>query len=189
MLQNSIYSHKYITYWERFNTGKYFGPVLDNCFSFEDHLKMILNKVNKTVRLLRKLHNIIARTALLIIYKSLTGPHLNYSDITYDQAYNASFHQKLELLQCNAWLAITRAIRGTSREKLYEELGLESLQLHCWFPKLSCFYKLFNSEHGHYLFKLILSRSSSYVTRNIYNIPFLKRRYTVLKNPLPVNYY
>ena len=47
----------------------------------------------------------------------------------YDQAYNASFYQKLELLQYSACLAMTGAIRGTSREKLYEELGLESLQL------------------------------------------------------------
>ena len=39
------------------------------------------------------------------------------------------FYQKLELLQYSACLAMTGAIRGTSREKLYEELGLESLQL------------------------------------------------------------
>ena len=48
--------------------------------------------------------------------------------------------------------------------------------------KLSCFYKLFNSEYPHYLFKLIPSRSSSYVTRNIHNIPFFKTRHTFLKN-------
>ena len=89
-------------------------------------------------------------------------PHLDYGDIIYDQAYNASFHQKLELLQYNACLAITGAIRDTSREKLYEELGLESLQLRHRFRKL---YKFFNSEHPYYFFKLIPSRSSSYVTR------------------------
>ena len=54
---------------------------------------MILNKVNKTIGLLRKLHNILPRSALLIIYKSFIEPHLDYGDIIYDQAYNASFHQ------------------------------------------------------------------------------------------------
>ena len=122
---------------------------------------MILNKVNKTIRLARKVHNILPRSALLIIYKSFVTPHLDYGDIMYDQAYNASFHQKLELLQYNASLAITGAIRATSREKLYEELGLKSPQLRRWFRKLSCFYKLFNSEHPHDLFKLIPSKSSS----------------------------
>ena len=59
---------------------------------------------------------------------------------------------------------------------------MESLQLHPWFRKLSCFYKLFNSEHPHYLFKLIPSRSSSYVTRNIHSIPFFKTRHTLFKS-------
>ena len=79
------------------NSQKRVGVVLDNRLSFEDHLKMTLNKVNKTIGLLQKLHNILPRSALLIIYKSFIRPHLDYSDIIYDQAYNASFHQKLEL--------------------------------------------------------------------------------------------
>ena len=160
------------------NSQKHLGVVLNNRLSFEEHLKMILNKVNKTIRLLRKLQNILPRFALLTIYKRFIRPHFDYGDIIHDQAYNASFHQKPELLHYNACLAITGAIIGTSREKLYEELGLESFQLRRWFRKLSCFYKLFSSEHPHYLFKLIPSRSSSYVTRNIHNIPFSKTRHT-----------
>ena len=38
------------------------------------------------------------------------------------------FHEKLESIQYNAALAVTGAIRGSSSEKLYQELGLESLQ-------------------------------------------------------------
>ena len=34
----------------------------------------------------------------------------------------------MESIQYNAALAITGAIRGTSREKLYQELGLDSLK-------------------------------------------------------------
>ena len=166
------------------------GIVLNSRLSFEDHLKMILNQANKTIGLLRKLHNILPRSALLTIYKSFIRPHLDYGDIIYDQANNASFNQKLELLLYSARLAITGATRGTSREKLYEELGLESLQLRRWFRKLSYFYKLFNSERPHYLFKLIPLRGSSYITRNIHNIPFFKTRlYFFEKLFLPVNYY
>ena len=39
-----------------------------------------------------------------------------------------SFNLRLESLQYNAASAITDAIRVTSKEKLYNELGLESLQ-------------------------------------------------------------
>ena len=100
------------------NSQKHLGVVLDKRLSFEDHFKMIMNKVNKTIGLLRKLQNILPRSALLTIYKSFIRPHIDYGDIIYDQAYNTSFHQKLERLQYNACLAITGAIRGTSRGKL-----------------------------------------------------------------------
>ena len=136
--------------------------------------------ISKRKRYFSKLQNILPRSGLLTVYKSFIRPHLDYGDIIYDQVYNASFYQKLELLQYNACLAIIGAIRDTSREKLCKELHLESLQMRRSFRNLSCIYKLFNSEHPHYLFKSIPSRSSSCVTRNIHNIPFFKTRYFLL---------
>ena len=47
---------------------------------------------------------------------------------TFDQTFNNSFHERLESIKYNEALAITGAIRGSSREKLYQELGFESLQ-------------------------------------------------------------
>ena len=65
---------------------------------------------------------------------------MDYGDIIYDEAYNASFHRKLESFQYNAVLAITSPIRRTSKEKLYQELGFESLQQRRWYRKLCYFY-------------------------------------------------
>ena len=48
--------------------------------------------------------------------------------------------------------------------------------------KTSLLLQTLQHEHHHYLFKLIPSRSSSYVTRNIHSIPFFKTRHTFLKN-------
>ena len=42
----------------------------------------------------------------------------------------------MESIQYNAALATTGAIRGYSREKLYQGLGLESLQQRRWYRKL-----------------------------------------------------
>ena len=46
----------------------------------------------------------------------------------HDQSYKSSFHEKLELIQYNAALAVTVAVRGSSFEKLYQKLDLESLK-------------------------------------------------------------
>ena len=105
---------------------KRLGMILDNKLNFQEHLNNVLTKVNKTIGQLRNLQNILPRGSLLTIYKSFVRPHLDYGDVIYDEHYNNSFPQKLELIKYNTALAITCAIRGSSREKRYEELGLES---------------------------------------------------------------
>ena len=46
-------------------------------------------------------------------------PHLEYGDIVYDKSNNEAFIKKIEKAQYDAALAITGAIRRTSREKPY----------------------------------------------------------------------
>ena len=53
---------------------------------------------------------------------------IDYGDIIYDQPQNESFCEKLESVQYKAALAITGAMQETSRDKIYQELGLESLK-------------------------------------------------------------
>ena len=80
------------------------------------------------IGLLRNLQSILPWTSLLTIEKSFIGPHLDYGDIVYDQPSNDAFSNKLETIQYDAALANTGAIKGTSRDKLYQELGLKYLQ-------------------------------------------------------------
>ena len=60
----------------------------------------------------------------------------------------------IESFQYNAALAITGAIRGTSREKLYKELGFESLHDRRWFRKLCFYYKIRHNMCPLYLTEL-----------------------------------
>ena len=116
------------------------------------------------------------------MYKAFVRPHLHYGDIIYDQAHNASFQQKLESLQYNACLAITGAMRGSSRKKLYQELGFDSLQQRRWYRKLCSFFKVFKNERRRYLFNVIPIRNPAYSTRNHVNIPLFKTNHNFFKN-------
>ena len=87
--------------------------------------------------------------------------------------FNQSFHKKLESVQSvqyNAALAMTVVIRGANTEKLYQELGLESLQNR---RKLrSLFYKLYKDHTPPYLHNLIPKYvQSSYSLRSTNDIP------------------
>ena len=125
---------------------KYFGTFLDARLTFEEHLKVITTKVNKTIGLLRKLQKTLPRLVLITMYKTFLRPHLDYGDIIHDQAYNVIFHQKLESIQYNACLVLSGAIRGSSRDKLNHELNLESLQRRRWYRKLCLFYNIFKEN-------------------------------------------
>ena len=92
---------------------------------FDEHIKGVFDKASKSIGLICKLRNFSPRPSLLQIYKSFVRPHFDYGDIIYDKAFIGSFQKKLETIQYNAALAITGAIKGTSREKVYSELGLE----------------------------------------------------------------
>ena len=135
---------------------KHLGMLVDDKLSYEHHLKLVLNKIKKTIGLLRKFQQILPRQSLITIYKSFIRPHLDYGDIVYDRAFNESFHKNLQSIQYNAAIAITGAIRGTSSEKLFQELGLESLKSRRWLRKLCLFYKIFHEKSPSYLFQLIL---------------------------------
>ena len=111
-----------------YQSQKHLGIILNTKLNFQEHIKNILTKDNKTIGLLRKLQNILPRASLLAIFKSFFRAHLDCSDVIYEQNYNNTFHQKMKSIQYHASLAIAGAIRGSSMEKLYQVLGLESLQ-------------------------------------------------------------
>ena len=138
----------------------------------------MLTKVNRTIGLLRKFQQVLPRPSLINIYKVFIRPHLDYGDVIFDQAFNNSFHQTLESIQYNTALAITGAIRGTSKEKLDQELGFESSQSR----RLSLLYKILKNELRTYLYHLIPKQLTSYFTRNSENLSPIKANHSFSKN-------
>ena len=118
---------------------KHLGIYLNGKLNFNYHVKEKMTKANKRTGVLNRLSKMLHGHSLLTICKSFVWPHLDYGDILYDQSNNKSLCQKIETIQYNAPLAITGAMKGTSQIKLYNELGLESLEFRPWFKKLFVF--------------------------------------------------
>ena len=148
------------------SSQKHLGVTLDVKLTFDEHFNNVLNKVNKTIALLRKLQNLLSRSTLITTYKTFVRPHFAHGDVLFDQTYNNSFHEKLESIKHNACLDLTGAIRGSSKEKIYQELGFESLRVRRWYRELCLFYKVLNNEHPQYLSNLIPVRPTLYPTRD-----------------------
>ena len=127
---------------ERASSQKHLGLILDEKLNFKQHIESAIVKINKGVAVIKKLRYSLPRKSLITIYKAFLRPLIDYGDIIYDQPQNESFCEKLESVQYKAALAITVAIQGSSREKLYQELGLESLKSRRWYRRLCCMYKI-----------------------------------------------
>ena len=78
-----------------------------------------------------------------------------------------AFVTKLSVIQYNDALAITCAIKGKSRTKMYKELVLESLSFRRWFRWICTFLKIKSSGKPQYLLNLIPTGQHSYNTRSL----------------------
>ena len=105
----------------RENSQKHLGLFLDSTLNFSGHINEKIKKATKGINVIRKMNLSLPRSPFLTIYKSFVRPHLDNGDVIYDQPNNTSLSDKIESVQYNAVLAITGAIRGTSKEKLYQE--------------------------------------------------------------------
>ena len=93
------------------------------------------------------------------MYKALVRSHLDYCDIIYHipsiQTQSGvtltDLMEKLEKIQYQAALAVTGAWQGSSRSKLYEELGWESLSERRWSRHILQIHKIVSNMTPSYL--------------------------------------
>ena len=145
--------------------------ILDEKLDFKSHIREAIIKARKGIGMIKFLAKYVSRTILDQIYKLYIRPHLDYGDIIYhkyDPHTTLDATKRLEQTQYSAALAITGAWRGTSRQRLYDELGWEDLYHRRWFRRLCHFYNLRKNRQPEYLFDEIpATREISYSLRNV----------------------
>ncbi len=133
---------------------KHLGMILDKRLSFESHIAEQIKKANKGIGVMKQLYTYVPRSALELIYKLYVRPHLDYGDVVYHMPAKGSetFHSKsytnhplmslVESVQYKAACVVSGAWRGTSKEKLYNDLGWESLCHRRNLQRLCIFYNI-----------------------------------------------
>ena len=146
------------------NWQKYLEMYQDESLNFSYHIKKKMFKAMNGIRIIRKLNEALPRHSLITIYKSFLRPRLDHGDIIYDEPNKKNLNQKIEKILSNATLPITGAIKETYQSRLYNELGLESLKIRCWFRKLCTFYKIKTTGVPQYLSDLFPHNNHLYNT-------------------------
>ena len=137
------------------------------------------NKITKTTRLLCKLQKFSPKLiSITIIYKSFIRPHFDYRDILYVQVYKKSFYHRLKTFQYKLALAIAKTIRRISKERLFHDLGLKSLEISRTLLTMYSFQQLTKK----YLLETISALGRTYVISDVNNMALFKVRIICSKN-------
>ena len=138
---------------------KHLGLILDSSLSFRKHLNEKIIKAEKNIGIIKHLSIFLPRKILDHMYKSLARSHLDYCDILYHippvqtqlGLTLSDSMEKTERIQYQAALDVTGAWQGSSRSKLNEELGWESLSERHWFKRILQLHKILSNKTPSYL--------------------------------------
>ena len=78
------------------NSQKHLGLFLDKQLDFNEHIDKRIVICNKLIGSFKCLSSLLPRKSLLTIYKSFIRPHLEYSDILYDNPANETLINLIE---------------------------------------------------------------------------------------------
>ena len=134
---------------------KHLGLTLDAKLTFASHIEDKLKKAHPGLGIIKALSRYLSVTTLDQIYKMYIRPHLDFCDVIYhvpcitnpfDSSINLKYLMNtLERIQYHCALAITGAWKGTGLDKIYDELGWESLTDRRYSRRLFHFYKIQNN--------------------------------------------
>ena len=135
------------------------GLVLCNNLSFKKHIREKIAKAKKILGSLKLVSKYLPTKALESVFKSFIRPHLDYCDIIFHEPAKAdamgqtlsTLMQEVERIQYQAGLVVSGAWKGTSRTKIYEELGWESLSDRRRIRRVLLLHKIVNNCSPKYL--------------------------------------
>ena len=179
---------------KRVNEHKHLGLILDSKLSFANHINDKISIARKGIGIIKHLATYLPLKSRVQIFKMHVRPHLDYCDTIYHipiktritdnffTAHTSNYKMdSLERTQYQAALAVSGAWRGTSREKIYQELGWETLYQMRTYRRIFQLYKIINGLTPDYLRIPALSLRGhlfGYRPTNTFNtIPYRTDRY------------
>ena len=173
----------------REDNTKHLGAFLDSRLNFSKHISESVHKATKGLSLLKYLSKYVSRKVLDLSYKLYVRPHLDYGDVIYHNQ-RKDLMNLVEQVQYKAALIVSGCWQGTSREKLYDELGWESLADRRWGRRMSLYYKIVNGLTPAYLFEHVPNEAPRTLRKYVPKAPLTKtQRYANSFFPYCINHW
>ena len=132
------------------DSHKHLGLTFSKSCTWSQHIHNITSKAWARLNLIRSLKFKIKRTTLERMYISFIRPVLEYSDSVWDNC-STETKKQLDAVHVEAARIITGATKLCSINKLFSDVGWDSLQSRRNKHKLVIFYKILNGLTPNYL--------------------------------------
>ena len=148
---------------------KHLGITLNHSLSWSPHVRTVAKGAGTCIDAMRKLKYTVDRQTLDNIYQTFVRPKLEYANVVWNNCTKQDSNL-LESLQLDAARIVTGARKGTSHDKIYNEIGWPLLSDRREQNQLVLFYKMVNDEAPPYLTELVPSNVGQCVgDRNLRN--------------------
>ena len=150
---------------DRVNTHKHMGVYLKSDLCWSKQIYEVCLKANRKLSVLRSVR-LLSRQTLDLLYKITVRSVIDYALPVYFKTLKQTELSRLENIQYRASKLVTGTFHFTSKEKLNQELGWETIQKRGDILGLNIFHKI----HLHETRPLIRSCMQPLDCQNIHNI-------------------
>ena len=123
---------------------KLLGIYLDENLSFNYHINLLINKLNRSLYCINRSKNFLTKKALLTLYFALIHSHLNYCP-TIVSCANKNLINKITLLQKKAIRVITKSNYNAHTGPLFKSLNILTYESIILQAKLSFMHSVFHN--------------------------------------------
>ena len=146
---------------EKVSTFCFLGLTINQFLDWDDHIKVISNKISSTVGVLNKLKYILSTSILKLIYSSLILSRIHYCNIVWGYS-----PKRITILQKKAVRAICRTKYNAHTGPLFKKLNLLTVSDIHICKKLCFFFKFENNALPLYFYENIFVSNVLNRTRN-----------------------
>ena len=126
---------------DRVNSHKHLGVILTKNLSWDEHLNSIIKQVNLKLSMIYNVRQLSRRT-LDIMFKMHVRSCIDYCIQVFGPSLNSTQIDKLDKLQYRAARITTMAMKFTSKQKVFIDLGWECIEKRIEYLSLCLFHKI-----------------------------------------------
>lgn len=149
---------------------KHLGVTFSSDMTWSDHIGELSIKINQRLGLLKRIKNLLPRSARLLYYNSLILPLFDYGDIVWGDKNNLTIMESLQVLQNKAAKVILDRPIYSSASDALQELNWVRLDKRRHYHRCLYIYKTINNLLTTHLTLINLFDVHRYNTRNSQNL-------------------